>query len=73
MGLLGKVRVLVGALVRKPFTPRPEKVLLEERRESSREGNEPQESVSRQAPDTRVEDSDRVADLIAQQRQDEAN
>ncbi len=73
MGLLGKVRVLVGALVHKPFAPRPEKVDLDERSEAPREGNEPQESVSRQAPDTRVEDSDRVADLIAQQRQDEAN
>jgi hypothetical protein len=72
MGLLDKVRVLVGALVRKPLTPKPEKVDLHGRPESPREGSEPREHVLSQPPEAVVEDTDRVADLIARQRKEDA-
>lgn len=73
MGLLGKVRVLIGALVHKPFMPRPEKVDLGQdtgqQQESAgrREGSD----LEQQGPE--VTDTERVADLIAQQQRREAD
>jgi hypothetical protein len=72
MGLLDKVRILVGALVHKPFTPRPEKANLDGHPEPPRDGSEPRERVLPQAMEAAVEDTDRVADLIARQRHEEA-
>ena len=70
MSLFNKVRVLVGALVHKPFMTKPEKVELDG------ESRPPQESAS-QSPRAALEgreaeaaDTDRVADLIAEQRRD---
>ena len=67
MSLLRKVRVLVGALVHKPFTPRPERVDLAE-------GRDPvQKDTPRQTePAADVVDSERVADLIARKQSDQA-
>jgi hypothetical protein len=71
MSILRKVRVLVGAWLHQPFSPRPEKVSLDE--ESGREpGQEGQrDPASLEGEDAQLPDSGRVADLIAQQR-DEA-
>lgn len=63
MSLLRKVRVLVGALVHKPFTPRPEKADLDEGRDLAQQG------APRPAePAADVVDSERVADLIARKQ-----
>jgi len=70
MGFLDKVRTLVGALVHKPFSPRPDKVDLDKEpslpemvavrpARSELEGREPG-----------VAETERVADLIAQQKRD---
>jgi hypothetical protein len=67
MGLLRKVQVLVGALVHKPFMPRPEKADVEER-ESAAPGPRP----SPPEPVAEVVDTERVADLIARRQQDKA-
>ncbi len=66
MSLLRKVRVLVGALVHKPFTPRPEKVDLEED-----ESRQAEASLAKKEPE--VADSERVADLIAEGRRAKAD
>ena len=64
MSLLRKVRILVGALVHKPFMPRPEKVELD-----PASGQPPSASPKdRLAPGTQApeaQDGERVADLIA--------
>lgn len=73
MGLLDKVRILVGALVHKPFMPRPERADQEERPVPRQDGAARQDGALLEAPETGVEDTDRVADLIAQRRQDEAD
>ena len=70
MGFIDKVRILVGALVHKPFAPKPERVDLDE-------GAKPKERTAQAstdpvAEDTVLEDTDRVADLIAQRTRDEA-
>jgi hypothetical protein len=71
MGLFHKVRILMGALVHKPFMPRPEKVALDEA------GDEPAAPAA--GPDHKlaeegqaeVADTGRVADLIARQQRGE--
>ena len=73
MGLLDKVRILVGALVHKPFTPRTEKVDLDGGSEPRQGGVVRQDGTALGAPEAGVEDTDRVADLIAQRRQEEAD
>jgi hypothetical protein len=71
MSLLHRVRVLVGALIHEPFAPRPEKIDLGE---GSSAGQAPirQGSPDLEAPAARVEDTERVADLIARRKQDGA-
>jgi hypothetical protein len=71
MDLLGKVRTLAGALIHRPFTPRPEKADLDKGPNQPAEGatQEIRPALEKQEP--AVADSERVADLIAQQRQDE--
>jgi hypothetical protein len=73
MGLLDKVRILVGALVHKPTTPRPEKVDLDGGSDPRQDGVVRQDGAALQAPEDGVEDTDRVADLIAQRYQEEAD
>jgi hypothetical protein len=70
MGLFHKVRILMGALVHKPFMPRPEKVALDEARE---EGSAPEVADQDLAKEGQgaVADTGRVADLIAQQQRGE--
>jgi hypothetical protein len=62
MSLLRKIRVLVGALAHRPFMPRPEKVDLSQDREQPGEESQPE-----------VADTERVADLLAQQQREEAD
>jgi hypothetical protein len=62
MSLLRKIRVLVGALAHRPFMPRPEKVDLSQDREQPGEESQPE-----------VADTERVADLLVQQRREEAD
>lgn len=70
MGLLRKIRVLVGALVHEPFVPKPERTELRERSDSTqkeavgREGSTPSDRSAEEL------DKARVADLIAKRRQD---
>ena len=68
MSFLSKVRTLVGALVHKPFSPRPEHVQLEQA-EPMGPG---QGRAELQTKPRDVAETERVADLIAQQKQDEA-
>ena len=73
MGLLRKVRVLVGALVHKPFVPKPERIELEERSDSTQKEAVGRESSTPSARSAEEPDKARVADLIANQRQDWAD
>ena len=78
MGLLRKMGILVGALVHKPFTPRPPKADPDEEPAGARDGrDEPgspprpsrAKNVSAGDDEPGVVDNERVADLIAR-RQD---
>jgi hypothetical protein len=73
MSLLRKVRVLVGALVHKPFMPRPEGVDLEQGSDASQEKATRAGRTTLETQGPEVRDEERVADLIAQQRQEEAD
>jgi hypothetical protein len=68
MSLFRKVRTLVGALVHKPFTPRPEKVDLDEGQDDRGKRTQRPEL---EAPEPEVGDTARVADLIAEQQREE--
>jgi hypothetical protein len=71
MGLLDKVRILVGALVHKPFSPRPEKADLGEG-EGGREGRgSAQAGGGMEAEPQPVPDEERVADLLARREDQE--
>jgi hypothetical protein len=63
MGLFHKVRILVGALVHKPFMPRPEKVAMDETGDEPSADRRPAEEGQGEVADT-----ERVADLIARQQ-----
>jgi hypothetical protein len=71
MSLLRKMRVLVGALVHKPFTPRPEKVDLSEDPALSPQKTAPHISPDLTERQPGVTDTERVADLIAEQKREE--
>jgi hypothetical protein len=71
MGLLHKVRILMGALVHKPFAPRPEKADLDEDDQRRQEKGADQPSAGMEAEGQTILEGDRVADLIAQ-RDDQA-
>jgi hypothetical protein len=76
MDLLRKVRVLIGALARRPFTPHPEQVDLDQAREDPRSDTGPHQGATahqdsqRDVQQPQVTDTERVADLLAQQRKD---
>ncbi len=72
MDLLHKVRTLIGALAHQPFAPRPEKI--EREGESEQPGEENRgHSLAREAgqPGAGVEQTERVADLIARHKRGE--
>jgi hypothetical protein len=71
MGLLRKVRVLVGALVHKPFAPRPERVNLDKESGAPQEGETGHDSSALETQGPAATDTERVADLIAQRQRDE--
>ena len=71
MGLLHKVRVLMGALIHEPFAPRPEKVDLDEG-PAPEQAPTRQDSPDLQVPEPQVKDTERVADLIARRKQNGA-
>ena len=71
MGLLDKVRILVGALVHKPFMHRPEKVDLDGLSVPPQESGVHQDGATVEAPEAGIEDTGRVADLLAQQRRED--
>jgi len=73
MGLLRKLRVLVGALVHKPFMPRQQKDDLDEGGKAHLEEGASQEHLasSGKAPD--LADGERVADLIARAQREQAD
>jgi hypothetical protein len=72
MDLFHKVRVLAGALVHKPFSSRPRES------DSEQSAEQPDAKAARrdvselEKPRPRVEDSDRVADLIARRKDGES-
>jgi hypothetical protein len=68
MGLLRKVRVLMGALVRRPFMPRPEKIELPQKPEAAQQREPETGSSGLEAEAQPVPDEGRVADLIAEQQ-----
>jgi hypothetical protein len=73
MSLLHKVRILMGALARRPFMPRPERVNLDDGPDSPRDEAQPADRVPLDAQEPEAQDTERVADLIAQQKRDEAS
>jgi hypothetical protein len=73
MGLLRKVRVLVGALVHMPFAPPPEKVDLDKESSTPQEGEIGRDSSALETQESDVTDTERVADLIAQRQREEGD
>ncbi len=71
MSLFRKVRTLMGALVHKPFMPRPEKVDRSEKPASSPEGVAHRDAPTLKRQQPGVLEEDRVAELIARQQQHE--
>ena len=71
MGLLHKLRVLAGALVHKPFMPRPEKVDLDEGAESSGVERSAREGLDSDVHEPDLVDGERVADLLSKQQQEQ--
>lgn len=69
MGLLHKVRILMGALVHKPLSPRPEKADLGQEDQCKLDTDNIQPGVDIEAETAGTLEDDRVADLIA--RRDE--
>ena len=69
MSLFHRVRVLVGALVHRPFMPTPEKIELDEDQaqgpEETQQAGSPLEANTADLPD-----QGRVADLIVRQQRD---
>ena len=71
MGLWHKIRILAGALVHKPFAPRPEKVELDEGAEGPAQVEARRDGAALDAATTEAVDSERVADLITRHRREE--
>jgi len=67
MSLFRKVRTLLGALAHKPFSPRPKKADLDPSRQRVEVGKHSE--LEKEPP---IVDTERVADLLARQKQDEA-
>jgi hypothetical protein len=70
MDLLHKVRVLVGALARRPFASRPEAAEREEPAQSSLATTTSRDVPMLGEKKAQVIDTDRVSDLITQQKKD---
>jgi hypothetical protein len=64
MGLLTKMRILVGALVHKPFAPRPKKASPGKPPGRPENRTMRRMQAGRQVEETLPDDSERVADLI---------
>jgi hypothetical protein len=73
MGLLRKLRVLAGALVHKPFMPKPEKVDLGEGGKVTEEERSRGARLDSGEQESGVTDGERVADLIAKQQREQAD
>ena len=71
MGLLHKLRILAGALVHKPFMPKPEKVALDEEAKVPGEEGQPRQRLDASAQEPDVVDGERVADLIEKQQREQ--
>jgi hypothetical protein len=71
MDLIRKVRVLVGALVHQPLAARPEKVEPEEAPPARPEAAARRDRGGLEERQATTADTERVADLIARQRQKE--
>lgn len=71
MSLFRKLHTLLGALVHKPFMPRPEKADLDEGQDDHGRGTPRRERPELEAREPEVGDTERVADLIAQQLREE--
>ncbi len=71
MSLLHKLRTLVGALVRAPFTPRPDRAGPDQPSPQPQTAARPldqAESAELKAREPGIADTDRVADLIARRK-----
>ncbi|MFN2219761.1 MAG: hypothetical protein ACK2UA_14225 [Anaerolineae bacterium] len=73
MGLLRKLRVLAGALVHKPFMPKPGKVDLGEGGTISDDERSRGARLDSGEQAADVTDSERVADLLAKQQREQAD
>ena len=68
MGLLHKLRVLAGALVHKPFMPKPEKLDLDDEAGTPVTGGLARDSLDSGSQEDLL-DGERVADLLSEQQQ----
>ena len=69
MGLLHKLRVLAGALVHKPFMPKPEKLDLDDEAMTPGQGGVARDSLDSGSQEEDLVDGERVADLLGEQQQ----
>jgi hypothetical protein len=72
MGLLHKLRVLAGALVHKPFMPKPEKLDLDEEAGTLGQGGLARDGLDSGAQEEDLVDGERVADLLSRQQKGQA-
>jgi hypothetical protein len=70
MGLVYKFRVLMGALVHKPFMPRPGRIELEDGPALAPSEGARRDSKNLDAPEGQGLEEERVADLIARRQRD---
>jgi hypothetical protein len=73
MSLFRKVRVLVGALVHKPFMPKSEEINLDRESDSAQQESVHQTRSTLETQGEDVPDRERVADLITRQQQGQAD
>ena len=73
MSLFRKVRTLMGALIHKPFMPRPEKVDLAAKPASPPRGVTHREDPTLERQQPGALDEDRVADLITRRQRHEGS
>jgi hypothetical protein len=72
MGLLHKLRVLAGALVHKPFMPKPEKLDLDDEAMTPGKGALARDGLDSGGQEDLV-DGERVADLLSRQQQEQVD
>ncbi|NIV28997.1 MAG: hypothetical protein GWN58_05645, partial [Anaerolineae bacterium] len=72
-GLLHKLRVLAGALVHKPFMPKPEKLDPDDEAMTPGRGGSARDTLDSGIQEEELVDGERVADLLSKQQREQGD